>query len=62
MSDPADLRAELARQQRARADACLAAIEQALREHNCAIVAVPAFATDGIGGWRVTTRIDVVPR
>jgi len=50
------------RELRARALAsCKAEIEAALVKHECSLVAVPAFAPSD-GGWKVVTRIDVIPK
>ena len=38
------------------------AIERALSEHACTLVAVPKYNPDGRGGWYLTTYVQVVPK
>lgn len=42
-----------------RKQAVKAAIERALVEHQCALNAIPAFQSDGRGGFFVTCQINI---
>lgn len=40
---------------------CHAEIEASLKKHGCKLIGIPGMVSDPAGGWKIFTRVDIVP-